>query len=60
MPSKKKHASTNVNIPSLFDMVEDDDDLTGKSLELVTTDNCIKDTYDVDAESPYEGISLKN
>jgi hypothetical protein len=60
MPQKKKQASSNVAKASLFDMVEDDDDLTGESLELVTTDNCIKDTYDVDAESPYEGISLKN
>jgi hypothetical protein len=56
MPPKKKHASTNVNIPSLFEMVEDDDE----SSELGTTDICIKDTYEVDAESPFEGLSLKN
>ena len=56
MPPKKKHASTNVNIQSLFEMVEDDDE----SSELGTTDICIKDTYEVDAESPFEGLSLKN
>ena len=58
MPPKKKHASSNVAKAPLFEMVEDDDESTGESRELVTTDICVKDTYDVEAESPYEGLSF--
>jgi hypothetical protein len=59
MPQKKKQNTSNVKKAPLFEMVApSDDDSTGESRELVTTDICVKDTYDVEAESPYEGLSF--